>query len=67
MEKMEKATELTTKGAAPEGKATCARCGRAVTYPRDCVMGENGAAICASCYREILFPHLNDCSMELFD
>jgi formylmethanofuran dehydrogenase subunit E len=67
MEKMEKETELTTNGGVHEEMVACSRCGCLVKYPRDCVRGENGTIICKSCYREILFPHLNDHSMELFD
>jgi formylmethanofuran dehydrogenase subunit E len=67
MEKIEMDTELTAKGAVHEGEMTCSKCGGVVKHPQDYVMGENGTIICKSCYREILFPHINDCSMELFD
>lgn len=63
----EHSIESTPEEAVYAGKVTCSKCGRAVKYPREWIIGDNGTIICASCYQELLFPNIKEYSMEMFD
>jgi uncharacterized Zn-finger protein len=67
MEAKKKGIESTTNGSVQGDAFICSKCGQLLRHPHEWVMGENGTIICATCYKELLFPNINDHSMELFD
>ncbi len=67
MEAKEEGIESTTNGSVQEEAVTCSKCGQLLRHTHEWVRGENGTIICATCYQEILFPNINDHSMEVFD
>jgi hypothetical protein len=44
----------------------CSKCGRALKYPYERIMGENVAVLCVFCYQDLLFPNLHDYHTEMF-
>ena len=66
-ETSEESIDTVTHGSVQKETVICSKCGRLMRHPHEWVKGENSMIICAMCYQEILFPNIDDHSMELFD